>query len=532
MSMSGKSKWRKAVARWGKALFSLAAFAAFAQAQNYSCPASPASGAGPDFHGQTLMNSNFAHRNLRNANFANATLVAPFFTGADLTGANFTGATFRGDQSNPLASPNFLFATLDTACFIKASFEAPADFTGATLTCADFSQVDLTAGGGNVIFGEDPLSIDKSRCRPAFRSATMTCEFMKEWQYLDLSGANVSACLSQLTKLDFSNAKMPSVNFSSGVLDGAIFAGAELTQAEFSQASLKGANLSKAILYGAKLNGANLDGANMAGAILTKGPGNSNIPVANLQGAFLRNVNLSQSQISGANFTSASFYGLTAAGTGMCTPDPNTGFTPGCATAAGATMDSTNFSDAYLFGVDFTHATAKGVGFGNSFLAGANFDRARLSADASSGVNTGFTGAFLEGANLQGAILENGISLQDAFVDFRPSGNTIYLVLSGNHTTFSGYWNSVGAPVCAQMVYDNPTTVPTTDSTTTCPNHLQYPGGCDAPDPDGSNGNWKGLVDISQWASYEYDSTYTKAPAGGAPAKCTPDVLWNYNKIP
>src|SRR5689334_1960165 len=113
-------------------------FAAAAHAQQYTCPISPVSGAGSDFHGQSLTNSNFAHQSLRNANFQNAVLTAPIFAGADLTGANFSGATFKGDASNPLAAPNFLFANLDTACFIKATFQAPADFTGATLTCADF----------------------------------------------------------------------------------------------------------------------------------------------------------------------------------------------------------------------------------------------------------------------------------------------------------------------------------------------------------------------------------------------------------
>jgi uncharacterized protein YjbI with pentapeptide repeats len=511
-----------------KALLSLMVFAAVVQAQNYTCPASPVSGAGPDFHGQTLTTPNFAHQNLRNANFTGAILIAPFFTGADLTGANFSGATFRGDPSNPLATPNFLFAILDTACFIKASFQAPTDLTGATLTCADFSQVDLTAGGGNLIFGQYALTLDATKCRPAFRSATMSCEFAKDWNRLDLTGANIKACLSDLTKLNFANAVMPSVDFSSGALDGSVFTKANLTQAKFNQASMKLANLSGAILYGASLNGANLDGANMGGALLTKPPGVTKITGANLQGAFLRNVNLSQGQLSGADFTSANFYGSTAPG--VCTPNPNTGFTDGCATAAGAKMDGTNFGDAYLFGVDFSNATAVGVGFGNSFLAGANFEGATLSADPTSGVNTGFAGAFLQGTNLQGAILQNGISLQDAFVDFRSTGNTIYLALSGYHTTFNGYWNTPGESVCAEMVYKGPTTVPMTDSADTCPNHDE--GACGPANPDGSNLLWKSKVDITQWASYESDSTYTPAPASGAPAKCSADVLWNIGNIP
>ena len=99
------------------------------------------------------------------------------------------------------------------------------------------------------------------------------------------------------------------------------------------------------------------------------------------------------------------------------------GFTENCATATYATMDNTNFGGAYLFGVDFTHATAVGVIFQDSFLAGANFSSAGLSADIS-GQDTSFAGAFLQGTNLAGATLQNGIPLGGAFVDFSSEGNT------------------------------------------------------------------------------------------------------------
>jgi uncharacterized protein YjbI with pentapeptide repeats len=510
----------------------LSLFTCALQAQNLNCPVSPLSSSGKSFKDQTLKNPNFAHQNLQNADFSNATLIAPFFTGADLTGAKFVGTTFQADPANPLASPNFLFAKLDSACFIHARFEGPTDLTGASLNCADFSETDLTTGGGNALFGELPLNVERGSnvCRTAFRGATMSCEFMNEWQYLDLTGANVTACLSQMTKLDFTDAKMPLVNFQNGILDGAIFTGADLTQAVFSQASLQGANLQNAKLYGAKLNGANLDGANMGGVYLTKPPGVPNASVANLNGAFMRNVNLSQARLSDADLGSVSFYSISPVGTGICTPD-TTGFTKDCATVSGTLLDNTQFGNAYLFGVDFTKAKVHGVFFKGAVLAGANFNGASV-APGDSGQDSGFEQAFLQGANLAGINLTGSISFQDAYLDFRPDGNTVFFQLDGTHTTFPGYWNSPpGQPVCVQMVYTNPTTVPQTDSTTTCPDHLEHAGGCGPANPDGSNANWKSAVDISTYASYRHDATYTRAPVNGVP-KCSADFLWSHSQIP
>jgi uncharacterized protein YjbI with pentapeptide repeats len=211
-------------------------------------------------------------------------------------------------------------------------------------------------------------------------------------------------------------------------------------------------------------------------------------------------------------------------GQGVCTPDPNTGFTTACATAAGSTMDGTVFNSAYLFGVDFTKTTAQGVDFGNAILTGANFNGATLTA-STSGTDSGFSGAFLQGTNMAGLTLPNGISLQDAFVDFTPAGNVLTLILGNFHTTFADYWNTPGEPVCAQMTYNGPTTIPATNGQVTCPDGHQYTNGCGTAAPDGSNGRWESPVDITTQASYLNNATYTNAPASGNPI-CTADILW------
>jgi uncharacterized protein YjbI with pentapeptide repeats len=186
-------------------------------------------------------------------------------------------------------------------------------------------------------------------------------------------------------------------------------------------------------------------------------------------------------------------------------------------------MDNTEFSGAYLYGVDFTGATAQGVRFGNSFLTGANFAGAVMSTD-SSGSDTGFSGAFLQGTNLATTTFQNGVSLQGAFVDFS-SSNTIDMSLNGQHTSFPGYWNTSGEPVCAEMSYNGPTTVPVTGPNDTCPNGNSYSNGCGTANPDGSNPAWKSPVDITQQASYQQNATYTNAPSNGQPF-CAKDFKW------
>ena len=502
----------------------------------------------------TFSGITFQGWNLSGATLAGATLSNVTFNNVNLTGVRFDGATLSNvkvDSTSRLGTSKFTGATLSTVTFNGTDLRG-VDFSGAVLTDASFAgaKVDKTTifkgakatcvnlSGPDQNHIADLTGLDLSQvqwlssqsCRSNFSYTKLSVTQVPPamWKNVNLTDAvfvdlnpNLS---SQAQPLDLTGAMLGGMSLQNVVLDYAVMTGADLTGTLFNNASLQHVNLSGAKLYGSHLNNANLDGANMSGADLTK----TSVPgsvAANLQGAFLRNVNLSQAKMSGANFANASFYSLTAVGENVCTPDPKTGFTNGCATASSANMDGTIFNGAYLSGVDFTSVTVEGVNFGNAYLAGTNFKGATLSVN-SNGTDTGFTGAFLQGANLQGAVFLNGMSLDDAYVDFTAVGNTIYLQLSGQHTTFAGYWNTPGKPVCAQMVYNNPTTPPPTDQTTTCPNGSQNVGGCGP--TNSSNLNWKSPVDISNQASYKNDSTDTKA----AQAICTPDVLWNLGKIP
>ncbi|MEA3413411.1 MAG: pentapeptide repeat-containing protein [Pseudomonadota bacterium] len=496
---------------WIKCLFiaSVCCQASFAKAQDLSCPASPSSAAGRDFSGQNLRWSNFAYSDLTNAKFVGATLTGAVFIGADLTGADFSNATIA-NSNNATLPTDFSFANLNSACFIGAKFKGPTYFTHATLTRADFSNTDISA---NAFFGESLQFNAGESPRPAFRNATMDCEFVDDWKDLDLSGAHISACKALLAGQDFSDAEMAGVDLTGFDLTGTQWRKANLSGANFFKATLTNTDFSESQLYGAKLNNANLEGANLSGAFLTNNTSEGINTAANLAGAYLKDVDFSKAQLSGANLTNASFYS-----NDDCKP---------CATASGATLNNTQFGGAYLRNVVFSGQTMiQGVQFGNAVLIGADFTGATLSTDPGVGTESGFTAAFLQGAKLGKAHM-TGTSLQGAFVDFRDGGNAIYLDLDGNHTNFPG-WKTPGQKVCVWAVY-GPTTVPTKNATLTCPDGSaakdNSPPGCGATVAD--NTHWKSGIDIASAnppASYLRDATYTKA---AEPICCPPSEEWS-----
>jgi len=495
-----------------------AALTAAAGGQTLTCPVNPVP-PGRDFHQQTIKAANFAFQDLKNSNFAGATLIAPFFGNANLTGANFEGTIIETDSSNPAASADFSFATLDKACFIRAQFNGLTYFTNASLTCADFSQTNVN--NGNAIFGEGPLEIDRSNtnCRLAFRQSTMSCEFFTDWPYLDLSGANIHACVNQFDGRDFSNAKLASVDLTGAVLDATKFVGADLSHALLNRATLQNADLAHAVLEGTQLNFANLTGASLSSAHMAN---------ASLRQAHLKNVNLSNAELNGTDFTSSNFYGTnpgkcnTAPSPSQCdgpSSDGHEGFTCGCSAAYAAKMTGTIFTDAYLYGVDFSEAEGYGVEFSGAILVGSRFTGATLSN--TSGKPSLLQRAFLQGATLDDA-LDDSPDLNEAFVDFRPGGNNMYILLDGTHHnqfTCSDCTPATGSDVCVYINYESPTKVPEPQSspTLTCPDG--FVGDCGAADPTGGNPHWKSPItklDPSAGvpaAAYQYDATYMKAPA-------------------
>lgn len=504
------------------------------------CPSRPTATPGPDFSGQSLQLANFSHRDLTNANFSGANLGGANFIRANLTGANFSGAQFTASGS--AARPaDFTLATLDSACFIGAKFQAPTYFTYATLTAADFSNTDLSTG--NAIFGDQPLIFvvnDRTR-RPRFRDTAMNCEFIPQWPLLDLTRARIAQCLPQLivanSPRDFSNAMLAGVDLSGQVLDGWKFTNAELFEANFNRASLQGVDLRAASLQGAQLNNANLSGATLAGAFLSNDNGGRISNAAALKSAHLRDANLSNTQLSGVDFSFANLYGTNPAANSPCGIDSK-GFTKGCASVHGAQMTGTTFDGAYLYGLDLTDVSATGVSFRGSILAGADFSGARIVTNPATGTNTSFLRAYLQGANLKSARLQcsgaNCYDLTDAFVDFVPSGSNLYVQLSGtNHNDFAGCPTTPDPgskkPVCRQDVcvwvnFGKATVMPPNTSSFTCPSHQLGP--CGPATPDGSNAMWASQLDLSKPGTDSgvppgwYDSPASYSPASKPEAVC------------
>lgn len=499
-----------------------------------SCPGSQVQGR-YDFHGLTMVSCNFSGADLSGANFQGATLTAVVFVRAKLVGADFSGATFV--ESGYPAFPNdFTMADLRQAKFTKAQFNGLTYFNYAQLSSADFSGSGLSIE--NAVFGES-LDFDPSASpRLSFAGRAMNCEFVAQWSALDLSGANISSCASDLSGRDLNGAIMPGVDFSKMVLDGSQFARAVLTNAVFTGASLQCTgngdtsqcvDFSAAQLQGANFDHANLSGASLYGAFLSNDAKAGELNPASVLNAHLKNVNLAFAQLSGIKFTHTNFYGSRATNPTACaTTGANySGFTKGCATAHAATMVGTSFAGAYVYGVDLTNATIAGVTFDGAVLVGANFAAAQIGPDVMNASETSFLASYLQGTNMDQA-QSLAANLTDAFMDFEPKGNMVNILLvGGDHNTFScggaGCNPATGANVCVLVAYSAPTTVSAGNQLLTCPNDKSSgAAGCGdgraRNDSAGPNPSWQSSLDIHQppdppKAWYSNPATYTDATA-------------------
>ena len=533
--------------------------------QPLDCPTSPSATPGLDFRGQTLDFVNFSNADLVNANFQGATLKGVMFIRANLTGANFSNAKFV-DTQIPARPTDFTLAQLQSACFVRAQFQAPTYLTYATLACADFSQTDLTTG--HAIFGDSPLRISTTReCRPRFRQAVMNCEFIEQWGSLDMTQANIGACTTALTSpqgragRDFSGGVFTGVVFDNldlshskwdgAVLERASFQGAtldyatglngqddrvaRLSAALFNRASVRHVDFSNAQLYGAQFTNADVSYSRFSGAFFQANPDASK-PVeaaAAFDGAHLKNVDLSGANLEGATFQYASFYGDFggAAPTFPCQRfKSGPPFTNNCATISGTTLTGTNFSNAYLYGVDFGGGTVlNGTIFSSAILSAANFAAAKF--EVNSGAAPNFDKAMLQGATFDANAALVRANMLNAFVDFgvpgtSMAGNNLYLLLGAEYTGFRGWSGPRSA--CVLATYGGASVVPALASMT-CPDGTA--GVCGPGRSTDSLARWKSGLSIARNTvpgRYQFDATYDKASGTGATCSngATPNPNW------
>lgn len=503
-----------------------------------ACPPSLVAN-GNDYHGLTLALCTFSGQDLTNANFAGATLRGVVFIKTNLTGADFSGATFA-DTGNATLPSDFTFANLTRAKFIGARFNGPTYLTHATLTCADFSSpasgtTDL--GTGNAIFGDAPLTFDPTQCRPKFQRTTMNCEFVAQWKLLDLTGANIAACTGQLVTVngqgfDFSGGLFGNVVFdrldltgskwAGAVLEGASFQNATLDKAtglngapnafsrlagaKFNNASVQGVDLSYAQLYGAQFTNAELSNSKFDASLLTAPPSAPNTTAARFDGAHLKNVSFASARLQAATFLYASLYG------GYGGAAPTFPCQTQCASLSGADLTRTDFSNAFLYGVDFRGATTTldGTKFTGAILTGASFEGAKFQAE--SGAAPQFQGALLQGTIFDATANLAGATMFDAFVDFSTRGNNLFLLLGTRYTGFRG-WSGASTP-CVMLPYSKPSTVPSVASMT-CPNGDAMV--CGNGKTPASIAEWKSKIAMTNnqppgW--YANNATYDAKPAG------------------
>lgn len=470
-----------------------------------SCPASLTPGQS-DFHGLTLTLCNFSGQTLKNANFDGARLTAVNFTKADLTGATFKNAVFvaSGQFAHPV---DFSFATLRHTRFDNAIFSGGTFFTYASIGCASFDGTDVTQR--KAIFGPalalDATTESADSCRTTFNKATMSCEFVAQWNALDLTSAGLGACRPLLETVgtgnghDFSNGRYAGVSFQGFRLARSRWNGADLTRANFQQATLDGAtglagtsvtptrlsgaqfnnasvqnvDLSYALLYGADFTLANLTNSSFAHSFLNSTAG---YPfAAKFDNAHLRNVDMTGAQLAGASFTYASLYGTFGFGAPTkCTYKANSPLSAStCASVAGATLTLADFSNAYLAGLDLSGATIDGTNFSGAILIGATFDGATFSAI--SGRAAKFPNALLQGAIFSPDAALANVSMEGAYFDFGSpdnpdQGNTVALLLGPNYTGFAG--STAGSSTCVEALYGTFGSISPT-VTLVCPNGSQ-----------------------------------------------------------
>lgn len=518
-------------------------------------PVCPAPRPGLDYSGMTLRFCNFARASLASANFSGASLMGVVFDGANLNGATFDGATI--EDSGPYAPPtDFSFAMLANAKLTNLKVQGRVYFTYADLSCASFGAIDLTTT--KVVLGA-PLKIGSTNVgcptskRTSFAGATLNCDFISQWKLLDLSKAKgLSACQGRLQGVDLSGALLDDVAFDGLDLTASRWDGASARKATFNGATLDRATgmgrtsagvtrLAGAIFQGAyaryvdfsggELNGAifnkaDLTGSNFSGATFIADVSKNVDSAATFLGAHLKFANFSNATLNSVKFAAAAIYGSTdSAGNcktwpAACLSDSNACT---CASMRDANLTLTDFTGAYLYGVDFGSAGGNTIlnatNFGEAVLVASNFVGASFIINTQGGSPVTFSKAWLQGANLEGTDLSS-VSLDGALLDFGAYTGQQTLAINGKlqlelSSDFAGFagWGSPGSTICAAPEWSSTATkLPTGVPSMTCPDGRLYADGCGAmiprnmPDGTPVNTRWKASAAVNS-----YNGTYVKS---------------------
>ena len=218
--------------------------------------------------------------------------------GCNLSGLDLTNVSV---SSANLSGANLQRTTLNHTNLSGAVTLYWTDFSGATVSCSDFSGTD----GGQVDlsitqFSTTTFDPDISSCRSNFSNTTVNDGYMSAegLRLVNLTNAALSFPSSP-AGFDLSGAFWPGATVASG--------GPPFQRTCFDGATLAGTSFQSVDLTGAVFHGSNLSGANLTGAHLDQ----SQLQDAGFQNATLVNVSGLQTAASaGANFTGAHFGGV------------------------------------------------------------------------------------------------------------------------------------------------------------------------------------------------------------------------------
>jgi uncharacterized protein YjbI with pentapeptide repeats len=329
----------------------------------------------------TLPNANFSRAQLSGCQFINCDLTgalfrdlpacsaSPSFSGTVLDGADFsseynitpdlTDFDFRSAKS--ITGCKFGFAKLLRTNFDRLALTA-VDFTGSDLTGTILTNTDLRPA----IFTLPPhFSTDPANLTNMSYSTLDYSLITLNWSFLNLTEAvimNLPRTLANLKAIStvFSGLQLNSMDINTG---------------DFTHADLRNCDLSKSNLSNGTFNGAWLQGDEQTRAAV-------------LTGALLENANFTSANLTGAQFSETFLWGEQVVLTE-------------------ATVVRTDFSDAYLAGVNFIDVAQKacqGAIFERACLVNAVFNGA--DCGPYHGQPTSFAGACLQGADFRDASLD------------------------------------------------------------------------------------------------------------------------------
>jgi uncharacterized protein YjbI with pentapeptide repeats len=246
----------------------------------------------------------FRGADFRKANLSGAELYDLTLEGANFDGANLEGATIRGAENCTFDRARMRKATVASCkgCSFRdadlrgaaVSYSPRCIFDNARITREDWSSfsgdmmdcsvknADLT---GTRLNPADVSRSDFTGAKLSVETASYTVARDAIFRNADLSDAEMDESKfdrADFTEADLSRAHLEKSVFTKATLARAKLVGADLRKAKFTSADLSGADLRDANLSGADLTGATIDGADFQGA--------------NLNGAKLAGLDLSRAR--------------------------------------------------------------------------------------------------------------------------------------------------------------------------------------------------------------------------------------------